>query len=139
MNLLRMNALVVANRESPHPFTMRWFTWPSTPCGTPACLLGNYAARTDLQSDFRMDPRLTRILANWGTAPFTSVEIAEHFDLSRWEIEALFGSKGCGGAGENREKALAYVEAFIARKLAERPAPQPDDEEDEDEEIEATA
>lgn len=53
MNLLRMNALLIANRESPYHFNMRWFAWPML-YGVPACLLGNYAARTDLQDRFEL-------------------------------------------------------------------------------------
>jgi len=143
MNLLRMNALLIANRESTAPFSMHNWTWglfaeqEHVSCNTPACLMGNYAARTDLQDTFfisargnlELRSRPHRALTDYWDVSFA---LRQHFDLTDEEVNDLFNGNGCDGAQEDRAKAIAYVEAFIARKLSERPAP--DDEEDEEEE-----
>jgi len=146
MNLLRMNALLIANRESTAPFSMHNWTWglfggEQISCNTPACLMGNYAARPDLQDTFFIsDFGNLELCSNPGRALYDFYDVTTaletHFDLTDEEVGELFNGDGCDGARQDRGKAIAYVEAFIARKLSERPAP--DDEEDEEEdEIEA--
>lgn len=153
MNLLRLNALLLANRQSPRAFNMgSWYS--ETECGTQGCLIGNYALRPDLQSTFSIGPHDTcansfQLNCAEGYPPNEVhngleyhgvwLKLAEHFEITLNEALDLFSFVGCDGAFRDRDKAIAYIEAFIARKLAERPAPQPDEDEDEEEEIEATA
>ena len=143
MNLLRMNALLIANRESTTPFSMHNWTWglfggEHTSCNTPACLMGNYAARPDLQDTFLISKggslelrlRPNRPLVDYWDVMFT---LGHHFDLTAEEVSDLFNGDGCDGARQDRAKAIAYVEDFVARKLAERPL----EEEELEEEITA--
>lgn len=72
---------------------------------------------------------------------YIMMQAARHFEISHKEAEELFSATGCDNAGMDRKKALAYVEAFIARKLTEKPMPDdpsdPDDETDEETDEEA--
>ena len=91
-------------------FSMR--TYGNEDCGSPACALGNYAVRDDLQSQFYLAPRdpdrgpdFRRDLAVWHKDESGEARIA-HFDediVGDWfaldweEAFELFGSTGCGG------------------------------------------
>ena len=97
-------------------------------CGAPACALGHYALRTDLQSDFVLDA--DGIVKT--NLPFTTPDgipiiapnprnlrgaadrrVCEHFDISLREASALFGTGGC-----NNAKTPGQAASFI-RKCAE--------------------
>lgn len=119
-----------ALRESPKPkaFTMHCYvggdTWDFDTshnwCGTPACALGHYAARTDLQ-------RLMRILNGkavyresiYGSSICYADEcVLKHFGIYWSEAGCLFGSEGCGNA-KTTKQAARYIERFVARKEKE--------------------
>lgn len=117
-----------ACRESPSPdhFTMRRHVHD---CGTPACAFGHYAARSDLQSAFRLrNPQVfgvdalgrSLIGASEGVenvegdeAGYDSSSAREHFDLGVTHLEELFGSNGCDGARTVTE-AAQYIEQWVA-------------------------
>ena len=68
------------------------------PCGTPGCALGHYAAREDLQSDFRIGNDVLADLFNTivsrrtGKAlTLTSREVCEHFGIDHYQARMLFG------------------------------------------------
>lgn len=89
-------------------------------CGTPACALGHYGARRDLQ-------RLLKIVSgpvgsdlvygdgDW-RVDFSSHLIRDHFGISLEEADLLFGEDGCGGARTAKEAAL-FIKRFVAKKL----------------------
>ncbi|MEM9388719.1 MAG: hypothetical protein AAGA68_27000 [Pseudomonadota bacterium] len=114
----RLRKVVRALRESPPPesFTMRVF---GQGCGTPACALGHYAARRDLQRTFKLSPHGllrggdgTRLYDAYGAA-------TEHFQLSGDDVAIeLFGAHGCDDAA-TAEGAADYIEAFCDRVEAQ--------------------
>lgn len=100
-------------------------------CSTPACALGNLAARQDLQQRLALAP------SGWLGLDGTPVDcdspaMCELFDLEQAEMRELFGSFGCGGKGHYYDdsldelvddevitdpiKAAEYIENFVARK-----------------------
>lgn len=136
----RLLNVAKALREAPEPkyFKMSTFAngssdWtgegepPENFCGTPACALGHYAARRDLQREFKIwtDKRYgyAGILARSdGSSEFEAA--AEHFGLTYdpydgdGEVYELFAPSGCGGA-KTPKQAARYIERFVARKEKE--------------------
>lgn len=113
MNIYKTRLLNVAKalRESPNPQKFDMGKWGHF-CGTPACALGHYAAREDLQSDFS--------LSFWqGNLEFPgndhNAAICEHFGINANEGMELFSFWGCGDAATTLGAAL-YIEAFAERK-----------------------
>lgn len=126
MNIYRQRAqnLIRALRESPDPskFSMGSFCQP---CGTPACVLGHCAARTDLQDAFLLDQSeyaFGHILHTADRSGAIGMEycpaLLAHFGITEGDAHALFSSYGCGLARTAHE-AIAYIEGFIARKWPE--------------------
>lgn len=131
----RLRNLIVALRESPAPdaFTMKyygyigrnpWWDLPlpkdyqesvqtQYPCKTPACVLGHYAARQDLQDVFKLTQCGT---LDYGCNFSFYTVLYQHFGLSDKECDELFGSYGCGRAHTTGE-AITYIEQFITRKF----------------------
>lgn len=150
MNTKLLEACIQALRESKNPeaFFMRLYKWPfDAPlwlhaankkvkeewCGSPACVLGHLAARTDLQNVLHfvgdnmmyaqkdVNPDVTQeeqpLYAgeNKGdvSAYFSDILLADIFGLNPDQMTALFGSNGCDGANTSQE-AIDYIERFIA-------------------------
>lgn len=116
----RMQNVVRALRETrfPRAFKMDRFGHPPpvhdpNGCGTPACALGNYAFRTDLQEDFRMQYGL--FIAKGPSLLYVREAVCEHFNITEGEYEELFTMNGCDDA-RTPARAIAYIEAFIERK-----------------------
>lgn len=92
-------------------------------CGTPACVLGTYAYRKDVQSEFCL--RRDRVYGGIGVfvkgtseeASYDSDIVQEHFGLDYKETEELFGADGCDSA-QSEEEAARFIEQFIADKEA---------------------
>lgn len=111
-----------ALRESPNPedFTMTQYGYD---CGTPACALGHYAARRDLQRVASLQDNTPYgawlNLAGYGyqLVDFDSEGIQKHFGIARDECHKLFSSRGCGNA-KTAIAAAQYIERFVARKEA---------------------
>lgn len=103
----RLLAAAQAVEESPLPehFTMKDFFHR---CGTPACVLGHYAAREDLQSEYKL--RQTSI-GWWANGLGTS---EEHFEISLDQWDELFAIDGCDGA-TTPAAAGRYIRDFVAR------------------------
>lgn len=129
MNIHAQRLLNVARatRETAAPgdFTMRYFG----DCGSPACALGNYAVRRDLQRVFYLGKlpedgtRLfLRSVADNSLVSFSEGLVQRHFGISEAEAVELFSGVGCGYA-KTPEAAALYIEAFVARKW---PAQTPD-------------
>lgn len=89
-------------------------------CGTPACALGHFASRGDLQAFLKIyrgpesqTPYL--VYADTGAAAFHDAdEVYEYFDIDEDESDELFNSHGCGNAQTNIQ-AAEYIEDFVAR------------------------
>lgn len=140
-----------ALRESPAPekFTMSMLVHdfvegkdPNGFCGTPACALGHYAARGDLQKLMKVQISFTKddYSAEGG---YTEAEIVysgdkknnygqrlcgidddvvcEHFGIDEEDACELFEAGGCGGA-TTPKAAAKYIERFVARKLKAKSA-----------------
>jgi hypothetical protein len=129
----RLLRVAQACRESPHPqaFNMGMFVHA---CGTPACALGHYGARQDLQNVYRVirscrfgnDQRdmvaYDLEAARRGAYRPDVDEVAyEHFELDYRQYTELFACDGCGGA-QTPEQAADYIERFVARRIAAREA-----------------
>lgn len=130
MNKQRLLAVAKAVRESPDPesFCMAAFGGyrlnrpraqePS--CGTPFCVLGHYAARADLQDDFKLidDGLFERNVTFYGCSTslgYNYTAVLKHFVITPLEAEELFGCSGCGNA-TTPEQAAAYIEEFVRRQ-----------------------
>lgn len=95
-------------------------------CGTPACALGHYAARTDLQRILKVSvlknsrgskvASMDRFGAEPGSgADFYDEQLMAHFGLTQSEMLELFDADGCGGA-RTALQAAKYIEKFVKRK-----------------------
>lgn len=99
-------------------------------CGTPACALGHYAARTDLQRllkiEYRKKHGVPYAQLNWFGAKrnnnggmacpdYDHEKFQQHFGLNYHEMEELFGGDGCGGA-TTALQAAKYIERFVKQK-----------------------
>lgn len=93
-------------------------------CGTPACAMGNYAFRTDLQDVFTLDldNAFYPLRAKDHGAHYDSLITLNHFGISTEEAEALFGPAGCNNA-QTHEAAATYIEAFVAERYQPEPMP----------------
>lgn len=116
MNTVNVLNVARALRESPNPerFTMKFFGFG---CGTPACALGHYAARRDLQDVLSLTPTGGLGLAD-GTPAFDGWDepvVHEHFGLDYQDLRNLFSPWGCGGATTALE-AAEYIEHFVTTK-----------------------
>lgn len=88
-------------------------------CGAPACALGHYVARSDLQKSFRLTANgaiaLRRgPLLEWFRGP----RICGHLGIGIEESGELFSGDGCGNA-KTAKQAIKYIERFVARKERE--------------------
>jgi hypothetical protein len=110
-----------ALRESPDPgsFDMDAYMHP---CGTPACALGHYAARTDLQGAFVVLPREGTIgclmTASGSDSFYDHATVCEHFGITFGEANLLFSHDGCNRARSARV-AAKFIESFVAQKWPE--------------------
>jgi hypothetical protein len=126
----------------PKNFTMKVYSR----CGTPACVLGNYAARSDLQSllTINLGPYAPLMLAKpdglHENTAYWSDEVCEHFGINAADAEELFAAPsdddedcdpddyepgGCGDA-KTPEEAVHFLTMWMVERclrediLAER-------------------
>lgn len=131
MNKERLLNVAKALRESlkPEDFSMDMYHV----CGTPACALGHYAARPDLQSAFALGKdgrsglfRASDEAQSWDQCiAYCGPAICEHFDISADQATDLFADGdtdeddevitevGCGNP-KNAIEAAEYIERFVA-------------------------
>jgi hypothetical protein len=84
--------------------------------GSPACLLGGYAAAHPETWDFSSEsPYLKGIEVQSPT--FSAMR---EFGLSYYDAEMLFSSGGCDNACTDGKKAAAYVRRFVEERAKER-------------------
>lgn len=94
-------------------------------CGTPACALGHYASRTDLQRFVKIQYHKDDFgikyaeLAYFGSrdsgVDYCDSEFERHFGISLEETELLFSWDGCNGA-KTALAAAKYIERFVKQK-----------------------
>jgi hypothetical protein len=141
MNKQRLLDVARACREAPVPakFTMENF---ANACGTPACALGHYAVRRDLQDKFELKTmpqyHVPWLVFEGKTTGYDHTEVCEWFDIAPSEATELFAADGCGGQVETVEdeygdedeelrpitdpiKAAEYIEDFVRRHEQEAP------------------
>jgi len=86
-------------------------------CGTPACALGHYATRTDLQEAFHQGPIEDRWVYLAGTTEFLTdyycAPVQYHFGITKVQARMLFSGGGCGGANTELE-AVKYIKWFVS-------------------------
>lgn len=124
MNAERLLNVAKALRECTGPeddFDMNTFVHGG--CGTPACALGHYAARTDLQSFLHVvqvnaiDKYFCMRLVNDDLDLDFVETILDHFDIDNDQFHELFSCDGCGHA-RSRAAAAEYIERFVAERQA---------------------
>lgn len=125
MNKERLLNVARALRESPNPteFTMAVY---GHNCNTPACALGHYAKRHDLQDAFDLDKYGWLTLRDGSPCNYYSAPVLAHFGLTPSESSRLFAGgddddgihAGCGGAKTPIE-AAEFIEAFCDEDVDE--------------------
>lgn len=128
MNVFKQRILNVAQalRDSPNPtrFTMCSYGH----CGTPACALGHYASRQDLQDEFYLGAGEGEgLVVNDRYCIQAGVSccgetIREHFGLNESEAFRLFNIFGCGSA-RTASAAADYLEKFACEKWPQSQRP----------------
>lgn len=124
MNAERLLNVAKALRESSAPEMFDMGSEVHAECGTPACAWGHYAARTDLQSLWKVGKIVGRcyfeVMRSGSCEPawYCLPDVREHFDISWEEHEELFDPGGCDGA-LTPLAAAEYIERFVAKRLAE--------------------
>lgn len=116
MNKDRLLNVAKACRETLHPTEFSLITFHK--CGTPGCVLGNYAYRQDLQDDFMLGNEsglYKRGEATIGNLLWHGSDVVcNHFNINRAQADELFGLTGCGRA-RTAEEAADYIEDFVLR------------------------
>lgn len=118
LNVTALRNVCRALRESPDPeaFTMCSYAHE---CGTPACCLGHYALRHDLQNVFKLSAMRRLKLVDWTKGgkdiEFDDEPVLEHFGINTKESFELFSGTGCNYAG-TPEAAAQFIENFIKEK-----------------------
>lgn len=116
------NLIRSTSEADPEDFNMREY---GNPCGTPACVLGNYANRTDLQDAFSFEPAQNgEVVSTTGDyVAYGGKLVQKHFGITTYDAAEIFsGESGCAGAKTPAE-AVAFLEAFYAKRIAEEDAP----------------
>lgn len=94
-------------------------------CGTPACALGHFASRTDLQRILKVvrDPKNgTASMSMYGSDvpdDWDMDAVNEYFGISHEEHDELFGGEGCGNA-KTAKQAAKYIEEFVRERRKKR-------------------
>jgi hypothetical protein len=125
ITIRRLRKCVKVLRSIPEPgtllpdgytkFTMRLWVHQ---CGTPACVLGWYAANTPERFTLK-GSHIERLGEQVYDGPIEEETLMNEFPgLTYEELNRLFGSNGCGGATSGDTQAAArYIEDFIIWKL----------------------
>jgi hypothetical protein len=138
MNKERLLNVAKALRESEKPDEFDMGTYVHM-CGTPACALGHYAARIDLQDQFRIKERGKNMFGtqmepairdektgDW--VEYDDETVMDHFEISDAEAEVLFGPPSSTWEDDDRladnaknpTEAAAFIENFVNAREATR-------------------
>lgn len=141
MNKQRLLDVARACREAPVPtaFSMERF---ANMCGTPACALGHYAVRRDLQNRFELKKHESYgsmwLHFDGELSGYDNNDVCDWFGIDIDQAVELFAAEGCGGVLETVEdedgdeeealnpitdhiKAAEYIENFVRRHEQEEP------------------
>lgn len=115
----RFERLIACTKHiDPDNFDMGMFAYD---CGTPACVIGHYAANRKIQRTFRLEDNLI-LLEDGDVLDFlwwnNSRALEDHFGITEVDVDHLFSAKGCGGA-KTPKGAASYLKKFYASKLKE--------------------
>ena len=99
MNKARLEKLIVAlEGVKPSQFDMTMYVhW----CGTPACVLGHFAARSDLQKKFTLSDggwSAVHVRKTGESIDYFDDEVLTYFGITRAQSERLFGADENEGA-----------------------------------------
>jgi len=95
MNKARLEKLIVAlEGVKPRDFNMTVYLHP---CGSPACVLGYFASRGDLQRKFKLTKHSVSLRDTDEPVDFYDEEVCGYFGITYTQAESLFG---CEGANE---------------------------------------
>lgn len=120
MNKERLLNVAKSLRESPQPNVFAMHTYHR--CGTPACAVGHYAARRDLQSFMQIAPESETGKLRFGVWGATRLAtgmnaydsaLTTHFGINSLEVDELFGADGCADA-RTANDAAEYIELWVA-------------------------
>jgi hypothetical protein len=85
-------------------------------CGTPACAIGHYASRTDLQDLLFLSKGGNLCSATTrDSIDYYEAWVLQHFGITDEQSDELFSPQGCGNA-ETPNQAADFIEAFVAEK-----------------------
>lgn len=89
-------------------------------CGTPACALGHYASRLDLQKKVILGRTTGAVHSRASGKRISPFAFAmKHFGITKEEADELFEVDGCGLARTNKQ-AAKYIENFVKLKKKEQ-------------------
>jgi hypothetical protein len=109
-----------ALRESPKPEKFDMTRFAIGECGTPACALGHYAARRDLQRVLKLKLGESWFGPWWAIAStktnrqisLNGTLLQKHFGISARNLDELFEGDGCGKAN-TAIQAAKYIDSFV--------------------------
>lgn len=109
----RLLKVARALRESKRP---KWFNMGQYgyDCGSPACALGHYASRRDLQRAFKLMGNNIKADGVREFVAYYEPAVYEHFGITAEESSELFCAHGCGEA-TTAKQAARYIENFVKR------------------------
>lgn len=111
----RLLNVATALREAPRSLARKFdMTLYGHNCKTPACAIGHYAFRRDLQRVFRLSRDGRLIFPNGEKTSHSDVTSLRHFGITYDESCELFDDTGCDEA-KTPIQAARYIEKFLDR------------------------
>ena len=114
-NLVQILRDVAKDKKLRDTFTMMRFGYrarENETCSTPACALGHYAVRRDVQRTFRLG-KMGQVYVQ-GKPICYKLHVTDHFGITLGQANELFESAGCNKA-KTPTQAANYIEHFIKR------------------------
>ncbi len=109
----RLLNVATALREAPRSISSRFdMNRYGHNCKTPACAIGYYAFRRDLQRVFRLGTDGILIFPNGERTSHNNVTSLRHFGITYNEACELFNDTGCAEA-KTPIQAARYIEKFL--------------------------
>ncbi len=115
-----LNVAKALREGAPENFDMAFWghTDYAKSCGTPACALGHYASRRDLQKSLKLGKMNEILLNNNHSCRDAFAKSCDIFGITVVEAGKLFDTDGCGNADTNKA-AARYIEKFVKNKRKE--------------------
>lgn len=83
-------------------------------CPTPACILGHYASRRDLQQSFRLRTGRRGVWYGAASVGYDSPAVLKHFGITALQGVKLFSGPGCANAYNDKAAVIQFLRGFIA-------------------------